>query len=134
MTTDAASTVATSLSGVPAHGSATATEAPTSDAPTAEAPTSDAQRRILNRLKRARGQLTAVIDAVESGSDCRTVVTQLSAVSSALDKAGFAIIATAMRDCLDRDRLDEERPPAASDARGERLTVNELEKLFLTLS
>ncbi|WP_082462328.1 metal-sensitive transcriptional regulator [Agromyces sp. Leaf222] len=120
-----------SLSGVPAHGSATAPESPTS-----EAPTSDAQRRILNRLKRARGQLTAVIDAVESGSDCRAVVTQLSAVSSALDKAGFAIIATAMRDCLDRDRdlLDEERPTAASDARGEHLTVDELEKLFLTLS
>ena len=59
-----------------------------------------AQRRILNRLKRARGQLNAVIDAVEGGGDCRTVVTQLSAVSSALDKAGFAIISTAMRECL----------------------------------
>ncbi|WP_246200437.1 metal-sensitive transcriptional regulator [Agromyces allii] len=101
-------------------------------APGSDAQASDAQRRILNRLKRARGQLNAVIDAVESGSDCRTVVTQLSAVSSALDKAGFAIIATAMRDCL-----DDERPGAASDARvhrADRLTVDELEKLFLTLS
>jgi DNA-binding FrmR family transcriptional regulator len=88
----------------------------------------DAQRRIANRLKRARGQLGAVIDAVESGADCRTVVTQLSAVSSALDKAGFAVISTAMRECLaDSDE------PQATDASG-RLSVDELEKLFLTLS
>lgn len=51
----------------------------------------DAQRRILNRLRRARGQLNAVIDAVEGGGSCREVVTQLAAVSSALDRAGFAI-------------------------------------------
>jgi DNA-binding FrmR family transcriptional regulator len=56
----------------------------------------DAQRRVLNRLKRARGQLDAVIASVESGGRCRDVVTQLSAVSSALDRAGLAIIATAM--------------------------------------
>jgi len=88
-----------------------------------------AQRRILNRLKRARGQLSAVIDAVEAGGDCRTVVTQLSAVSSALDKAGFAIISNAMRECL----TEEERPGEAS-ADPDRMTVEELEKLFLTLT
>lgn len=87
----------------------------------------DAQRRIANRLKRAQGQLNAVIDAVESGGDCRTVVTQLAAVSSALDKAGFAIISSAMRECLTDDAA------VASDGDG-RLTVAELEKLFLTLS
>ncbi|MEF3402127.1 metal-sensitive transcriptional regulator [Agromyces sp. CCNWLW203] len=89
----------------------------------------DAQRRIANRLKRARGQLNAVIDAVESGADCRTVVTQLSAVSSALDKAGFAVISTAMRECL----AESDDEPQATDAPG-RLSVDELEKLFLTLS
>lgn len=89
----------------------------------------DAQRRILNRLKRARGQLNAVIDAVENGDDCRMVVTQLSAVSSALDKAGFAIISSAMRECL-----AEPQQPDEGTADGDRLTVAELEKLFLTLS
>lgn len=94
--------------------------------------TDDAQRRILNRLKRARGQLNAVIDAVEAGDDCRTVVTRLSAVSSALDKAGFTIISSAMRDCV----ADENDAPGATAraSSGERLTVDDLEKLFLTLS
>ena len=85
----------------------------------------DAQRRILNRLKRASGQLTAVIAAVESGGNCREVVTQLSAVSSAIDRAGFAIIATAMKDCL----VD----PESAEAQGG-VTPEELEKLFLMLA
>jgi DNA-binding FrmR family transcriptional regulator len=85
----------------------------------------DAQRRIANRLKRARGQLNAVIEAVESGADCRTVVTQLAAVSSALDRAGFAVISTAMRDCA----TDPE-----SAGEGDKPDFDELEKLFLSLS
>lgn len=86
----------------------------------------DAQRRILNRLRRARGQLNAVIDAVENGGSCRDVVTQLAAVSSALDRAGFAVIATAMKDCV----ADPEATARTEDG----LTTEELEKLFLTLA
>ena len=85
----------------------------------------EAQRRILNRLRRARGQLDAVIAAAESGESCRAVVTQLAAVSSALDRAGFAIISTAMKDCV----ADPE-----GKSRSEDLTTEELEKLFLTLA
>jgi DNA-binding FrmR family transcriptional regulator len=81
-------------------------------------------KKVVNRLRRAQGQLGAVIAMVESGRDCRDVVTQLSAVSSALDKAGFAIIATAMRECVAEDRLDDEGKPSVED----------LEKLFLSLS
>lgn len=85
----------------------------------------EAQRRILNRLRRARGQLDGVINAAESGASCRDVVTQLAAVSRALDRAGFAIISTAMKDCI----ADPEAAERADD-----LTIEELEKLFLTLS
>lgn len=85
----------------------------------------DAQRRILNRLRRARGQLDAVIAAVEGGGRCRDVVTQLAAVSSALDRAGFTIIATAMKDCI----ADPDAAERADD-----ITTDELEKLFLTLA
>ncbi|WP_353807179.1 metal-sensitive transcriptional regulator [Agromyces sp. SYSU T00194] len=97
----------------------------------ATTPGSDAQRRIANRLKRARGQLNAVIEAVESGGDCRTVVTQLAAVSSALDKAGFAIISQAMRDCV---VLGDEADASGEASDPHRLTPDEVEKLFLSLA
>ena len=82
--------------------------------------TQAAERKILNRLRRAHGQLGAVIAAAESGAHCREVVQQLSAVSKALDRAGFAIIATSMEKCL------------TSPDQG--LDKKELEKLFLSLA
>lgn len=84
--------------------------------------TAEDNRRIANRLKRAHGQLGALITAVETDGDCRAVITQLSAVSSALDRAGFAIVAAALKDCLDD-----------GDAAGD-MSIEELEKLFLTLA
>ncbi len=80
---------------------------------------------VINRLRRAQGQLGAVISMVEQGKDCRSVVTQLSAVSSALDKAGFAIIATAMKECVAQE---------GKSAGDKDLSVEDLEKLFLSLS
>ncbi len=44
---------------------------------------------VLNRLRRAHGQLAGVIAMIENGRDCAEVVTQLAAVSRALDRAGF---------------------------------------------
>ena len=79
------------------------------------------QRKIVNRLRRAEGQLAAVIRAVESGAQCRDIVIQLSAVSKALDRAGYSIVASAMRTCI-ADPADTSITPA------------ELEKLFLTLA
>lgn len=80
-----------------------------------------AQKKILNRLRRAQGQLGAVIGAVEDGAHCRDVVHQLSAVTKALDRAGFLVISTALQECLD-------------DETGDRAQVDELEKLFLSLA
>ncbi len=83
---------------------------------------SDTQRKIANRLKRARGQLDAVIAAVENGAPCRDTVQQLSAVGKALDRAGYLIVSTALRECL-------ANPEKSGDIQAE-----ELEKLFLSLS
>jgi DNA-binding FrmR family transcriptional regulator len=55
---------------------------------------------VINRLKRAQGQIGGVIRLIEEGRDCRDVVTQLAAVNKALDRAGFAIISTNLRECL----------------------------------
>ncbi|MFD4377220.1 metal-sensitive transcriptional regulator [Streptomyces sp. NPDC058486] len=78
---------------------------------------------VLNRLRRAQGQLAGVIAMVESGRDCKEVVTQLAAVSRALDRAGFKIVASGMRQCLS-DGAADSAP----------MTEAELEKLFLALA
>lgn len=75
---------------------------------------------VINRMKRAQGQLAAVVRMLEEGQDCKDVVTQLSAVSKALDRAGFAIIASGLEQCI-----------VQKDAS---LDKKELEKLFLTLA
>ena len=46
--------------------------------------------KVANRLKRAQGQLAAVVRMLDEGRDCEDVVTQLSAVSRALERAGCA--------------------------------------------
>jgi DNA-binding FrmR family transcriptional regulator len=84
----------------------------------------DAILAVLNRLRRAQGQLTGVISMIEQGRDCKDVVTQLAAVSRALDRAGFKIVATGLRECIAGDTADGSQP----------MTEAELEKLFMALA
>ena len=51
---------------------------------------------VINRIKRAQGQLAGVLRMLEEGRECEDVVTQLAAVSKALDRAGFAIVVTSL--------------------------------------
>lgn len=81
---------------------------------------------VLNRLRRAQGQLGGVIAIIEQGRSCKDVVTQLAAVSRALDRAGFKTIATGLRDCLERPITGPTDRPTTSLA--------ELEKLFMSLA
>jgi DNA-binding FrmR family transcriptional regulator len=76
---------------------------------------------VLTRLRRAQGQLAGVIAMIENGRDCADVVTQLAAVSRALDRAGFKIVASGMRQCLTGD-VDSP------------MTEEQMEKLFLSLA
>ena len=77
---------------------------------------------VINRIKRARGQLDGVLRMLEEGRDCEDVVTQLAAVSRALDRAGFAIVATGLQECLaNGDGVDS-------------VDVKKMEKLFLALA
>ncbi|WP_432906746.1 metal-sensitive transcriptional regulator [Micromonospora matsumotoense] len=65
-----------------------------------------------------------MIEMMENGEDCREALIQLAAVSKAIDRAGFKVIASGMRHC------------DAARARGEtpEMTEAELEKLFLALA
>ena len=84
----------------------------------------DAIAAVLNRLRRAQGQLAGVISMIEQGRDCKDVVTQLAAVSRALDRAGFKIVATGLRECVSGVGPDGAKP----------MSEAELEKLFLALA
>ena len=90
---------------------------------------SEEMQPVVNRLKRAQGQLAGVLRMLEEGRDCEDVVTQLAAVSRALDRAGFAIVASGMRQCM--TTTDED---GSEITEADRPDVAKLEKLFLTLA
>jgi len=77
---------------------------------------------VVNRLRRAQGQIGGVLRMIEEGRDCKDVITQLAAVNHALDRAGFAIISSGLKQCLtesgDKESVD----------------MKALEKLFLSLA
>jgi DNA-binding FrmR family transcriptional regulator len=83
----------------------------------------DAVSDVVKRLRRAEGQIRGVIAMLEDGRDCADVVTQLAAVSRALDKAGFKIIASGLQQCL----MDTDSGEQVAD-------MAKLEKLFLSLA
>ncbi|ADU49949.1 metal-sensitive transcriptional regulator [Intrasporangium calvum] len=76
---------------------------------------------VIRRLNRARGQLGGIVKMIEDGRDCRDIVTQLAAVSKAVDRAGFAVIATGLKECI-------------TNPDGEAMDISDMEKLFLSLA
>jgi DNA-binding FrmR family transcriptional regulator len=77
---------------------------------------------VVIRLRRAQGQIGGVLRMIEQGRECKDIVTQLAAVNHALDRAGFAIIASSLKQCL-------AEPGGAQSA-----DAQSLEKLFLSLA
>ena len=83
----------------------------------------DVTRDVMNRLRRAEGQLRGVQRLLDEGADCKAVVTQLSAVQAALHRTGLRLMSAGMRYCLtDPDR-----------AQAQGMTADEMEELFLAL-
>jgi len=79
---------------------------------------------VIKRLRRAEGQIRGVIAMLEEGRDCADVVTQLAAVSRALDRAGFKIIASGLQQCI----------AAAEDGEDQSVNLARMERLFLSLA
>lgn len=82
----------------------------------------DKMTAVLNRLRRAQGQLGGVLKMIEDGRDCQDVVTQLAAVGRAIDRAGFAVIAAGLKQCL------------TESGGQDTLDVAAMEKMFLSLA
>ncbi len=77
---------------------------------------------ISNRIKRAQGQLGAVARMLEEGRNCEEIVTQMSAVSKAVNTAAFMLISSSLKECLVEDKNNSEQVTA------------QLQKLFLSLA
>ncbi|WP_314130158.1 metal-sensitive transcriptional regulator [Schaalia odontolytica] len=98
------------------------------------------QTQIVNRLKRARGQLDALIEQLESGDgNCREVLTQFAAVNSAMKRASYLAVATIMSQCAQEavgspDEAHSRTAHKESFVAGDRVTMEELEQLFLRLT
>ena len=78
--------------------------------------------QVVKRLRRAQGQIGGILKMIDEGRDCEDIVTQVAAVSRALDRAGFAIISTGLKQCL----LDSGGVNTVDSAK--------MEKLFLSLA
>lgn len=73
-----------------------------------------------DRLVRVQGQIGGIVKMLDEGRDCTELLTQLSAASTALTRAGFTIIATGMRNCANNEQGEVDRAA--------------LEKAFLSLA
>ncbi|MEN9516817.1 MAG: Copper-sensitive operon repressor [Actinomycetota bacterium] len=77
---------------------------------------------VITRLKRANGQMNAVIRMLEEGRNCEEVVTQIAAVNKAINTAAFTLISSSLKECI------AEGKQSSSEV------TEKLQKLFLSLA
>ena len=77
---------------------------------------------IVRRVKRAHGQMGAVVRMLEEGRSCEEVVIQMAAVSKAINTAAFTLISSSLKECI-------ADPTTNSDE-----VTQKLQKLFLSLA
>ena len=77
---------------------------------------------IHKRVRRAQGQIAGITRMLEDGRSCEEIVTQMLAVSKAINTAAISLISASLKECLASDHPDT----AAITAR--------LQKLFLSLA
>ena len=75
---------------------------------------------VLNRVRRAQGQLGGVQRMMEEGRGLGEVVAQLKAVTKALDKAAFALLVEELQSRIEASASPEE--------------LDEIERIFLALA
>lgn len=79
---------------------------------------------LVKRLARIEGQVRAVRTMLEEGRECREVITQISAASTALDQVGFRLLSSGLQHCLTDPK----------QAKRDGFNLEEVEKLFLKLA
>jgi DNA-binding FrmR family transcriptional regulator len=77
---------------------------------------------ITKRLKRAHGQMGAIVRMIEEGRNCEEIVTQMAAVNKAVTTAAFTLISSSLKECIEENRNNSEE------------VQEKLQKLFLSLA
>jgi len=76
------------------------------------------------RLRRIEGQVRGIQQMLAEERECRDIIAQVSAASTALDQVGFKLLAAGLGRCL--------ADPKEAAANG--FDLDEVEKLFLKLA
>jgi len=71
------------------------------------------RKKVVNRLKRIEGQIRGLAKLVENEAPCLDILTQVSAVTQAVKKAGTEVIRIYLDQCL----LDASHKPEADKKR-----------------
>ncbi|MFD4706450.1 metal-sensitive transcriptional regulator [Gottfriedia sp. NPDC058432] len=56
--------------------------------------------KMKNRIKRIEGQIRGILRMIEENKDCNEVVTQLSAVRSAVDRTVGVLVSSNLVECM----------------------------------
>jgi DNA-binding FrmR family transcriptional regulator len=74
-------------------------------------------KEVVNRLKRIEGQVRGSLRMLEEQEECKSVVTQLSAIRSAVDRTIALIVSKNLEQCLINDLQEgRETSQAVNDA------------------
>jgi DNA-binding FrmR family transcriptional regulator len=73
--------------------------------------------QIKNRVKRAEGQLRGILKMMDEEKDCKDVVTQLSAIRTAIDRTIGIVVSSNLEQCV-REEIDKgkETSPLVKEA------------------
>ena len=77
---------------------------------------------IAKRLKRAHGQMGAIVRMLEEGRSCEDIVMQMAAVGKAINTAAFTLISASLTECIADPVIDNVA------------MTQKLQKLFLSLA
>ncbi len=69
-------------------------------------------KQMKNRMKRIEGQVRGILKMMDEEKDCRSVVSQLSAARTALDRTAALIVSTNLEQCI---REEQESGESSED-------------------
>ncbi len=64
------------------------------------------EKKLMNRLKRAEGQIRGIQKMIEEDKECIDVMTQLSAVRSSIDRIMGLVVAENLKNCYANPEKD----------------------------